>query len=269
MESSVRKDSESLRLSGRRALVTGASSGIGRAIALRLAREGASIAVNYLGGDEEAEELVNKITAVGAKAIALQADVSKEKEVDAMFKNMVDEFGGVDILVNNAGIEHEYKFVDLPLDQWQKVIDVDLTGAFLCAQRAVRLMLESRKGGSIINITSVHQIIPWVGYIDYCVAKAGLDMLTKTLALELAGSKIRINSIAPGAIKTPINKEVWTDPQGLEDLLKKIPVKRVGEPEEIASVAAFLCSEEASYITGATLYVDGGMTLYPSFAHGG
>src|SRR5947207_8033667 len=257
------------RLRGLRALVTGGYSGIGGATAVRLAQEVASVVVNYLTGDQEAEEVVNEIINTGAKGIAVQADVSQEKEVDAMFKQTVDEFGGLDILVNNAGIEHEYKFVDLPLEKWQKVIDVDLTGAFLCAQRAVRLMLESEKDCSIINITSVHQIIPWVGYVDYCVAKAGLDMLTKTLALELADSKIRINSIAPGAIKTPINKKVWSDPQGLKDLLKKIPVCRVGEPEEIASLVAFLCSDDASYITGATIYADGGMTLYPSFKHGG
>ena len=249
--------------------MTGASSGIGRATALRLAREGASIVVNYHGSSEEAGEVVSEILNIGTKAIAAQADVSNEEEVDAMFKQTVGEFGGLDILVNNAGIEHEYKFVDLPLDKWRRVIDVNLTGAFLCAQRAARLMLESQKGGSIINITSVHQIIPWVGYVDYCVTKAGLEMLTKTVALELADHKIRMNSIAPGAIKTPINEEVWNDPEGLKDLLKKIPVKRIGKPEEIASLVAFLCSDDASYITGATIYIDGGMTLYPSFKHGG
>jgi len=269
MARSIDNNSALPRLGGQRALVTGASSGIGRATALRLAGEGASIVVNYYGSGEEAEEVVREISNVGTKAVAVQADVSSEKEVDAMFKQAVSEFGGLDILVNNAGIEHEYKFVDLPLNKWQRVIDVNLTGAFLCAQRAARLMLKSQKGGSIINITSVHQIIPWVGYADYCATKAGLDMLTKTVALELADQKIRMNSIAPGAIKTPINEEVWNNPEGLKDLLKKIPVRRVGEPEEIASLVAFLCSDDASYITGATIYIDGGMTLYPSFKHGG
>jgi glucose 1-dehydrogenase len=269
MSSLVENSSGPPRLDGRLALVTGASSGIGRATALRLAREGASIVVNYHGSSDQADEVVTEILNIGAKAIAVQADVSKAEDVDAMFKQTVSEFKGLDILVNNAGIEHEYKFIDLPLDKWQRVIDVNLTGAFLCAQRAARLMLESKKGGSIINITSVHQVIPWAGYADYCVTKAGLEMLTKTVALELADQKIRTNSIAPGAIKTPINKETWSDPEGLKDLLRKIPVTRVGEPEEIASLVAFLCSDDASYITGATIYIDGGMTLYPSFKHGG
>ena len=232
------------RLDGRRALVTGANSGIGRAIALRLAQEGAMVAVNYLSRPEDADAVVKEI---GEAA----------------------EFGGLDILVNNAGMETNHTFLEMPLDAWRKVIDVDLTGAFLCAQRASRVMVETGSGGSIVNISSVHQIIPWGGFAHYCAAKAGLDMLTKTAALELATQKIRVNSVAPGAIKTPINQNVWSDPQGLSDLLRKIPTERMGETEEIAKVVAFLCSDEASYMTGATLYVDGGMTLYPEFRHGG
>lgn len=257
------------RLEGKRALVTGASSGIGRAIALRLAREGALVAVNYLSHAEAAEQVVKEISEVGAKAIAVQADVSNEEQVDAMFARAVAEFGGLDILVNNAGMETHHPFLEMPTDAWRKVIDVDLTGAFLCAQRAARTMTKSGAGGSIVQITSVHQIVPWGGYAHYCAAKAGLDMMSKTIALELATQKVRVNSVAPGAIATPINQHVWGNPETLSDLLRKIPTKRMGQPEEIAKVVAFLCSDEASYVTGATLYVDGGMTLYPEFLHGG
>lgn len=257
------------RLEGRRALVTGANSGIGRAIALRLAQEGASVVINYRSRPEAAEAVVKEIGEAGAKGIAIEADVSNEQQVDAMFARTAQEFGGLDILVNNAGMETNHPFLEMPVDAWRQVIEVDLTGAFICAQRAARLMVESGTGGSIVNITSVHQIIPWGGFAHYCAAKAGLDMMTKTAALELATEKVRVNSVAPGAIKTPINQNVWGDPKGLSDLLRKIPTERMGETEEIAKVVAFLCSDEASYITGATLYVDGGMTLYPEFRHGG
>ncbi len=257
------------RLEGRRALVTGANSGIGRGIALRLAQEGAGVAVNYISHPEAAEEVVQQINDAGVKGIAIRADVSNEVEVDEMFKQAAREFGGLDILVNNAAMEIRHEFLEMPLKDWQKVIDVDLTGPFLCAQRAARLMIESGAGGAIVNITSVHQIIPWGGYAHYCAAKAGLAMLTKTIALELVTQNIRVNSVAPGAIQTPINKEVWSDPEMMRDLLSKIPTRRTGQVEEIASVVAFLCSDEASYMTGATLYVDGGMTLYPAFLKGG
>jgi glucose 1-dehydrogenase len=257
------------RLEGKRALVTGASSGIGRAVAQRLAREGASVAVNYLSNLQSAEEVVKEISATGVKGLAVQADVSNSHEVDAMFERAIAELGGLEILVNNAGMETHHPFLEMPLDAWRKVIDVDLTGAFLCAQRAARVMTQSGAGGSIVNITSVHQIIPWGGYAHYCAAKAGLDMMSKTIALELATQKVRVNSVAPGAIATPINQHVWGNPDTLIDLLRKIPTERVGKPEEIATVVAFLCSDEASYVTGATLYVDGGMTLYPEFRHGG
>ena len=257
------------RLEGKRALVTGASSGIGRAVAERLAREGASVAVNYLSNSQAAEEVVKEINAGRAKGVAIQADVSNEQQVDAMFERAVAELGGLEILVNNAGMETHHPFLEMPLDAWRKVIDVDLTGAFLCAQRAARVMTQSGAGGSIVNITSVHQIIPWGGFAHYCAAKAGLDMMSKTIALELATQKVRVNSVAPGAIATPINQNVWGNPESLKDLLRKIPTERMGQPEEIATVVAFLCSDEASYVTGATLYVDGGMTLYPEFRHGG
>lgn len=257
------------RLVGRRALVTGANSGIGRSIALRLAREGAAVAVNYLSRPEDADAVVKEIGEAGTKGIAVQADITNEQQVDAMFARAVTELGGLDILVNNAGMETNHPFLEMPVDAWRKVIDVDLTGAFICAQRAARQMVQSGTGGAIVNISSVHQIIPWGGFAHYCAAKAGLDMMTKTAALELATQKVRVNTVAPGAIKTPINQNVWSDPQGLSDLLRKIPTERMGETEEIAKVVAFLCSDEASYMTGATLFVDGGMTLYPEFRHGG
>ncbi len=258
------------RLQNKRALVTGANSGIGRAIALRLAQEGANVAVNYVTHPEAADEVVKGITDAGAKGIAVQADISNEAQIDAMFGRVQKEFGGLDILVNNAGMETYHTFLEMPLDAWRQVIDIDLTGAFLCAQRAARLMVgQGTNGGSIINISSVHQKIPWGGYSHYCAAKSALDMLTKTIALELATENVRANAIAPGAIATPINENVWGNPEGLRDLLRKIPNARVGKPEDIAAAVVYLCSDEANYVTGATLFVDGGMTLYPEFRHGG
>jgi len=258
------------RLRGRRALVTGANGGIGRSIAIRLAREGATaVAVNYLSRPEVAAEIVREIEACGAKGLAAQADIADEAQVDEMFKRIAEEFGGLDILVNNAGMETHHPFLKMPLDAWRKVLDVNLTGAFLCAQRAARLMTEAKTGGAIVNISSVHTVIPWGGYAHYCASKAALDMLTKNIALELANQKVRVNSLAPGAIATPINEDVWGDPDGLRDLLRKIPSERIGQTEEIAACVAFLCSDEASYVTGAILFVDGGMTLYPEFRHGG
>ncbi|GAC1404213.1 MAG: SDR family oxidoreductase [Pyrinomonadaceae bacterium] len=258
------------RLENRRAIVTGANSGIGRAIALRLAQEGASVCVNYITHPEAADEVVNQINAGGTKGIAFMADVSNADQVSAMVSKTVEAFGGVDILVNNAGFENEHPILDMPPDVWRKVIDVDLTGAFLCAQAAAREMVKTDAGGAIVNITSVHQKIPWGGYAHYCAAKAGLHMLTQTMAVELADKKVRVNSLAPGAIQTPINQNVWSNPDLLADLARKIGgTGRMGTTDEVAATAAFLCSNEASYITGAVLYVDGGMTLFPEFRHGG
>jgi glucose 1-dehydrogenase len=257
------------RLSGKRALVTGANSGIGRDIALRLAREGAAVVINYLNKPETADEVVKEIVAAGGRALAAPADVSNEPQVDEMFARAQAEFGGLDILVNNAGFETHHPILEMPADAWRKVLDVDLTGAFLCAQRAARLMVAAKTGGAIVNISSVHNIIPWGGFAHYCAAKAGLDMLTKTMALELATERVRVNSVAPGAIQTPINENVWGNPETLKDLLRKIPSDRMGQTEEVAACVAFLASDEASYVTGAVLYVDGGMTLYPEFRHGG
>lgn len=257
------------RLKGKRALVTGASGGLGRAMCVRLAAEGASVAVNYIGNAESAEAVVNQIKEAGGAAFSVAADITNEQQVDEMFACIEKEFGGLDFLVNNAGMETYHEFLEMPLDAWRKVIDVDLTGAFLCAQRAARLMVKNETGGAIVHITSVHQIIPWGGYAHYCAAKAGLDLMSKTIAIELAERKVRSNSIAPGAIATPINKHVWSDPEGAKDLNRKIAMGRIGQPEEVAGTVAFLCSDDASYITGATLYVDGGMTQYPEFRHGG
>lgn len=258
------------RLENRRAIVTGANSGIGRAIALRLAQEGASVCVNYITHPEAADEVVGQINAGGTKGIAFMADVSNAEQVAAMVTKIVEAFGGVDILVNNAGFENQHAILEMPPDVWRKVLDVDLTGAFLCAQAAAREMVKTDAGGSIVNITSVHQKIPWGGYAHYCVAKAGLHMLTQVMAVELAEKKVRVNSLAPGAIQTPINQNVWSNPDLLADLVRKIGgTGRMGTVDEVAAAVAFLCSNEASYITGAVLYVDGGMTLYPEFRHGG
>jgi glucose 1-dehydrogenase len=249
--------------------VTGANSGIGRDIALRLAREGAAVVINYLNKPETADAVVKEIVSAGGRSLAAQADVSNEQQVDEMFARAQAEFGGLDILVNNAGFETHHPILEMPADAWRRVLDVDLTGAFLCAQRAARLMVAAKTGGAIVNISSVHNVIPWGGFAHYCAAKAGLDMLTKTMALELATERVRVNSVAPGAIQTPINENVWGDPEALKDLLRKIPSDRMGQTEEVAACVAFLASDEASYVTGAVLYVDGGMTLYPEFRHGG
>ncbi|HEV7858970.1 MAG TPA: SDR family oxidoreductase [Pyrinomonadaceae bacterium] len=269
MEKSNGENNVPRRLQGKLALVTGSNSGIGRAIALRLAQEGAAVAINYVTHPEAADEVVKQIMDGGGKALAVQADISDEAQVDEMFARVTGEFGGLNIMVNNAGMETFHTFLEMPAEAWRKVIEVDLTGAFLCAQRAARVMVQSGAGGAIVNITSVHQVIPWGGYAHYCAAKAALDMLTKTAALELANQKVRVNTVAPGAIATPINQNVWSNPESLKDLLRKIPTERMGQPEEIASVVAFLCSDDASYVTGASLFADGGMTLYPEFRHGG
>ncbi len=264
------------RLKNQVALITGASSGIGRGIALAMADEGAHIVVNYIGKGREAGEVVGEIQRKKARAIAVEADVSSEKQVREMFGQVVREFGTVDILVNNAGIQKDSAFHAMPLEDWQKVIEVNLTGAFLCSREAVcefkRRGIQPEKSlsaGKIIFISSVHQIIPWAHHCNYAASKGGISLLMESMAQELAPEKIRVNSIAPGAIKTSINRKSWETPEAAESLLKLIPWGRIGEPADIGTAAVWLASDESDYVHGTTLFVDGGMTLYPGFAAGG
>ena len=248
-------------LSGKVAVVTGAGSGIGHAIAERLGRAGAMLVVNYFGFEEEAEELAAKLTAAGHRSIALQADVSNSGAVADMVERARQEFGGVDILVNNAGIESPKPFLEIEEKSWDRMLGVDLKGAFLCAQACGRAMRE-RGGGSIVNISSVHEDVPFPGFAPYSAAKGGMRMLMRNMALELAPFKIRVNNIAPGAIRTPIQAATGDGPEKERRLDAIIPLGRMGTPEEVAEVALFLCSDRASYVTGSTYYVDGGMVRY-------
>jgi len=263
-------------LDGQRAIVTGANSGIGEAIARGLAEAGAAVVVNYVAGDERSQKVVDEIRMTGGKAIAVKADVSDEEQVRDMFARAVAAFGSVDILVNNAGLQQDAPFHEMTLAQWRKVIDVNLTGQFLCAREAVREFLRrgvvpalSRSAGKIVCVSSVHDVIPWAGHANYAASKGGVAMLMKTMAQELAIHKIRVNSVSPGAIKTPINTSAWDTPQAEAALRQLIPYDRVGETRDIARAAVWLASDHADYVTGATLYVDGGMTLYPEFRDGG
>lgn len=263
-------------LKGQKALVTGANSGIGLATAVALGRAGADVVVNYVVGAEEAEKVVRQIQDFGVRAYAHEADVSDEDQVVAMVARMVEEFGTIDIMVANAGLQRDAAVTDMTLAQWQKVIDVNLTGQFLCAREAVkefrrRGVVEevSRSAGKIICMSSVHQIIPWSGHVNYASSKGGVSMLMQTLAQELAPERIRVNAIAPGAIRTPINRDAWSTPEAEADLLRLIPYRRVGDPDDIASAAVALASDLLDYVVGTTLYVDGGMTLFPGFATGG
>ncbi|MFD6970894.1 SDR family oxidoreductase [Streptomyces sp. NPDC059949] len=263
-------------LKGQKALVTGANSGIGKATAIGLGRAGADVVVNYVAGAEEAEKVVEEIASFGVRAAAYEADVSQEDQVVAMMDRMVQEFGTIDILVANAGLQRDATFAEMTLAQWQKVLDVNLTGQFLCAREATKEFLRrgvvpevSRAAGKIICMSSVHQIIPWAGHANYASSKGGVHMLMTTLAQELAPKKIRVNAIAPGAIKTPINRDAWDTAEAREDLLRLIPYERIGDPEDIAYAAVALASDLLDYVVGTTLYVDGGMTLFPGFATGG
>lgn len=264
------------KLKGQSALVTGASSGIGKAVAIALANDGANVVINCSSHPERGREVADDIKANGGSAMVYQADISKEEEVQAMFEAMYAAFGTIDILVNNAGLQKDSSFVDMSLADWQKVIDINLTGQFLCAREAAREFLKrgivperSVAAGKIICMSSVHEVIPWAGHVNYASSKGGIMMLMKSMAQELAPQKIRINSIAPGAIQTPINKEAWETPEALDKLLTLIPYKRIGQPEDIGKAAVWLASDESDYITGATIFVDGGMTLYPGFAGNG
>ena len=256
-------------LSGRRALVTGANSGLGRAIALNLAAAGARVAVHALNDPVSAEAVVKQIQQAGAGAVAVYGDVSQPAQVEKIFADVDAAFGGLDILVNNAGMDGAREIcADSDPEHWRAVIAVDLQGPYFCTRQALKRMLPQQRG-VIIQITSVHEFIPWAGYSAYTSAKAALSMFTKTVAQEVATQGVRVLAIAPGAIRTPINADVWGNPDGLRDLDQKIAMSRPGEPDEIGRVAAFLASDLASYITGTTLAVDGGMLIYPDFNHGG
>jgi glucose 1-dehydrogenase len=263
-------------LQGQKALVTGANSGIGRVVALALGGAGADVGVNYVTRPEDAEAVVAEIRESGTNALALEADVSNEDEVVAMFRATVEHFGRLDILVANAGVQRDAHFVDMTLKDWSTVIAINLTGQFLCCREAVRAMSHqgvtpdvSKAAGKIICMSSVHERIPWAGHVNYAASKGGIMMMMQSLAQEVAPLKIRVNSIAPGAIRTPINTAAWSTPQAYSALMTLVPYGRIGEPEDIARVAVWLASDEADYVTGTTLFVDGGMTLYPGFASGG
>jgi glucose 1-dehydrogenase len=259
----------SQRLNGRRALVTGGSSGIGEAIAIALAAAGARVVVNCSKHLSLAQKVARGIKARGGKALAIQADISKPYAAARLFRQIDDAWGGIDILINNAGIDGKHALAwESNLDAWREVIEINLFGSFYCAREALKRMIPQRRG-VILNTTSVHEVIAWSGYSAYTTSKAGVGMLTKTLAQEAAPHNVRVLALAPGAIQTPINASVWQDPQAKKDLLGKIPLGRIGKPQDVAAVAAFLVSDAASYITARTVFVDGGMTDYPEFAHGG
>jgi glucose 1-dehydrogenase len=263
-------------LPGQRAIVTGASSGIGRAIALALAEAGADVVVNYSSAEGPAFEVVAQIKAMGRRAFAEKANVADEVQVLAMFARARQEFGSIDILINNAGLQQDAPLADMTLAQWQKVIDVNLTGQFLCAREAVREFRRrglvpdlSRALGKILCVSSVHEVIPWAGHVNYAASKGGVMLMMKSIAQEVAPEHIRVNSVAPGAIRTPINRAAWETPEAYQALMRLVPYKRIGEPEDLARAAVWLVSDEADYVTGTTLFVDGGMTLYPGFEGGG
>jgi glucose 1-dehydrogenase len=262
-------------LAGQAALVTGANSGIGRAVALAMARAGADVVVNYVTHPETAQEVVAEIEQSGRRALAIRADVSKEQDVEAMFAQAVAAFGTLHIVVCNAGLQRDAPLTEMTLEQWNTVIGVNLTGQFLCARAAAREFL--RRGpadvstalGKIICMSSVHQQIPWAGHVNYATSKGGILQMMQSMAQELAPHRIRVNGIAPGAIRTPINTPAWSTPAAYESLMKLVPYGRIGEPSDIAQAAVWLASDAADYVTGTTLFVDGGMTLYPGFQGNG
>lgn len=263
-------------LTGQTALVTGGSSGIGAAVAIALAEAGAHVVVNYARSAQGAEDIVAKIQASDGKAIAVQADVSQEEQVLQLFQQTLDAYGTVDILVNNAGIQKDRAFTEMSLEDWNRVIGINLTGQFLCAREAAKEFIRrgvvperSCAAGKIICMSSVHEIIPWAGHVNYAASKGGVKLMMQSMAQELAPHKIRVNSIAPGAIKTPINRDAWDTPEAEAKLLELIPYQRVGDPADIGKAAVWMASDAADYVTGTTLIVDGGMTLYPGFSTNG
>jgi glucose 1-dehydrogenase len=263
-------------LKGQPALVTGANSGIGYAVAKALAAAGAPVVVNYVADPPSAERVVDEIRTAGGEAMAIRADVSREDEVQAMFRKMFDAYGTIHILVNNAGLQRDARFVDMTLHDWEFVLSVNLTGQFLCAREAAREFLRrglvsevSCAAGKILCMSSVHEFIPWAGHVNYAASKGGVMLLMKSLAQELAPHRIRVNSICPGAIKTPINTAAWSTPEALSELLTLIPYGRVGEPDDIGRAAVWLASDASDYVNGTSIYIDGGMTLFPGFSTNG
>jgi glucose 1-dehydrogenase len=263
-------------LTGQKALVTGANSGIGQAVAIALGKAGADVGVNYVTRPEAADAVVAQIKETGVDAVALAADVSQEDQVVAMFRALTERFGRIDILVANAGVQRDAALVDMSLADWNIVLAINLTGQFLCCREAVRAMARqgvpdglSKAAGKIICMSSVHERIPWAGHVNYAASKGGIMLMMQSIAQEVAPLRIRVNSIAPGAIRTPINTAAWSTPEAYRALTTLIPYGRIGEPEDIANAAVWLASDQSDYVTGTTLFVDGGMTLYPGFAHGG
>lgn len=263
-------------LKGQKAIVTGANSGIGQAVALCLAQAGADVVVNYVTRPEAADAVVKEATKHGVQAFTFRCDVRREDQVQAMFKKAIQEFGTVDIMVNNAGLQKDSPVDQMALADWQYVLDVNLTGQFLCSREAIREF--KRRGirkevscaaGKIICISSVHDVIPWAGHVNYAASKGGVAMMMKSIAQEVAPYRIRVNSVSPGAIRTPINMSAWGTPEAYRELMKLIPYKRIGEPDDIGRAVVWLASDDSDYIHGATIYVDGGMTLYPGFETGG
>jgi glucose 1-dehydrogenase len=266
------------KLQNQVAIVTGASSGIGAGVAKSLAIAGASVVVNHpmAATKDAAEAVLAEIIAAGGKGVTAQCDVSKENEVQKMFSDIIKQFGTVDILVNNAGLQRDSPFEEMTLEQWNFVLGVNLTGQFLCAREAIREFLRrgvdpsrSKAAGKIIHMSSVHEVIPWAGHANYAASKGGIMMLMKSLSQEFAGKKIRINSICPGAIQTPINRQAWDTPEALKELLMLIPYGRIGEPDDIGNAAVWLASDDSDYVNGISLFIDGGMLLYPGFSTNG
>lgn len=268
--------SKSKFLKNQIALVTGASSGIGEGIAKAMGAAGAKVVVNFSSSEDAANRVVQDIKDSGSESIAVRTDVSNEDQVVSMFNKIFDEYGTIDILVNNSGVQKDSEFVNMTREQWERVLDVNLTGAFLCSREAAREFIRrgivperSCAAGKIIFISSVHEVIPWAGHVNYAASKGGIMLFMKSIAQELAPHRIRVNSIGPGAIKTNINRATWETPEAKADLLQLIPYRKIGEPADIARVAVWLASDEADYITGTTIYADGGMLLYPGFSAGG
>jgi glucose 1-dehydrogenase len=266
------------KLEGQVAIITGASSGIGAGVAKSLSASGATVVVNYpvAAVKDAAEAVLSEIVTAGGTGMTAMCDVSKEDQVQKMFADAIQKYGTVDILINNAGLQRDSPFDKMTLEQWNFVISVNLTGQFLCAREAIREFLKrgvvparSKAAGKIIHMSSVHEVIPWAGHANYAASKGGIMMLMKTLAQEFAWKKIRVNSICPGAIQTPINRSAWDTPEALKSLLTLIPYQRIGEPDDIGNAAVWLCSDDSDYVNGTSLFVDGGMTLYPGFTTNG